>query len=131
MREPIKVYCEDAAFRPYLKALEDAGRITLVRFPYENKNRRTKRARPSRITCDAKLIFCDDTEITCADSESEMWERIQAIVRREGRPNDYDVRHIDSAYKTGCGSFFTCDKRDILNRRAELEALLPMRFFHP
>ena len=60
-----------------------------------------------------------------------MWPRIQAIVQRKGSQNDYDVRHIDSAYKTGCGCFFTTDKRDILCRRSELESMLGMRFFHP
>lgn len=125
----MKVYCEDGAVTKALVELQREGRITLVSFPYENRNRRIReRAQPSRITMDAKFITWADTDIRFSDRESEMWERIQSIV---GHDNELDVRHIDSAYKTGCRCFFTRDKSDILRRRAELEALLGIRFFHP
>ena len=123
------VYCEDGAVTKALRALQREGTITLVAFPYENRNRRIKeRAQPSRITMDAKFITWADTAIRFSDRESDMFERIQSIV---GRGNEIDVRHIDSAYKTGCRCFFTRDKGDILRVRAELEALLGIRFFHP
>ena len=125
----MKVYCEDGAVTKALLALQREGKITLMSFPYENRNRRIKeRAKSSRITMDAKFITWADTEIRFSGCESEMWERIRSIV---GQDNELDVRHIDSAYKTGCRCFFTRDKSDILRRRVELEALLGIRFFHP
>lgn len=57
-----------------------------------------------------------------------MWGRIREIV---GGHNEFDVRHIDSAYKTGCKYFFTRDKGDILRHRTKLNELLGIRFFHP
>ena len=57
-----------------------------------------------------------------------MFDRIRQIV---GRQNDFDVRHIDSAYKTGCRFFFTKDKNNILRKRGELFSLLGVTFYHP
>jgi len=54
-----------------------------------------------------------------------MYTRIRRIV---GGDNEFDVRHIDSAYKSGCKWFFTPDKGDVWGKRKELQALLGIRF---
>lgn len=112
-----------------LRELQQTGAITLVSFPYENRNRRIgQRAVPSKLTADSTFITADDTTILISDCESEMFPRIRRIV---GGQNEFDVRHIDSAYKTGCRFVFTRDKTDILRKRGELCSLLGITFLHP
>jgi hypothetical protein len=125
----MKVYCEDGAFTKALRELQTEGRITLVSFPYENRNRRIRqRASPSKITADSTFSTADDTTTRISDCESDMFVPIRDIV---GGQNEFDIRHIDSAYKTGCRYFFTRDKTDILRWRSELHSLLGITFLHP
>jgi len=113
-----------------LTALQREGKILLLSFRYEMRNRKTHPAEPARVTfADSQFTFAD-TDITFAACETEMWEQIHAIVGRDPQ-QEYDARHIDTAYKNGCACFFTRDKGDILRHRDKLQALLSMRFLHP
>lgn len=47
-----------------------------------------------------------------------------------GEENIRDVKHVDSAYKSGCQCMLTCDN-DILSHSQKLENLLNIKFFHP
>jgi hypothetical protein len=124
----LRVYCERGAWRRELGQLERAGKVELTAFPYEGKSRRTPlAATPSRVTCNETNVSCD-SEILISDTvESEKYAEILEIV---GRANELDVRHIDSAYKSGCAAFLTPDKDDIIAHRDELRRLLAMSFFH-
>jgi hypothetical protein len=61
-------------------------------------------------------------------SPSHFYDNILRIV---GRQNRADALHIDSAYKSDCKAFLSRDKKDILSKRIDLEAMLGIRFFHP
>ena len=131
----MKVYCEHGALTPTLKALQRARRIELIHFPYD-AGATTRHISPTAAVSNAQwrdlnvknwdglahVSSWDDFE------GSEHFLRIQSIV---GASNRRDALHVDSAYKSGCAAFITRDKDDILSRRDQLEALLPIRFFHP
>jgi hypothetical protein len=123
-----RIYCESGAWRKKLAALEREGAIELVAFPYEGRSRRTPTLSiPSKVTADMTHLTCDsDLPISFCD-ESSMFGRIRSIV---GAENEFDIRHIDAAYKSRCAAFLTPDKHDILRHRFELEELLRIRFFH-
>ncbi len=42
MQDVIKVYCETSGYRIDLRPLEEQGRILVVTWPYENKNRKIR-----------------------------------------------------------------------------------------
>ncbi len=128
-RMPLKVYCEPGAWCEGLKQLQNENRIEVVQFPYEQKSRRSGLASPSDATWDELNLTWDEADFAFNEAErSEKYEEIQALV---GVENRRDVKHIDSAFKTGCQCFFTRDKGDILSRADDLEELLGIRFFHP
>jgi len=58
---------------------------------------------------------------------SGVYSTILGIV---GRRNRRDALQIDSAHKSGCDAFLSRDRKDIISKRAALEALLGIRFFH-
>jgi hypothetical protein len=125
----IKVYCERNATRPWLTELERQGKIVLVQFPYDGHNRRVRqRATPSVVTADSTYVTCDMMIPINDMVESEKCEQIRRII---GKENEGDARHLDSAYKSGCGAFLTTDKADILQNTAALEPVLGFRLFHP
>jgi hypothetical protein len=47
-----------------------------------------------------------------------------------GEGNRRDALHVDSAFKSGCKIFVTCDN-GILSKRSELQSLLDIPFFNP
>jgi len=131
MRMSIKVYSEHGALRDELWPLQRQGVIELVTFPYESKNRKIWcQAVPSAAQIgDLGFVTIGELRCTIGDfSPSDFYSEILRIVSDQNRR---DALHIDSAYKSGCKAFLSRDKKDILSKGIELEALLGIRFFHP
>lgn len=133
VRRHMKVYCENGAISPGLKALQRSGVITLINFPHDpNSWSRaiSPTAKPSALQY-RDIVLPTKVPFNCTYDElgvgSELYPRILAIV---GGSNRRDALHVDSAYKSGCRAFVTADS-DILARRTELEPLLSMVFLHP
>ena len=129
MNAPMKVYCEHHALRQWLRDLDKRGRIDLVLFPYDQRNRRIKGiATPSEATWDEANITWDETDFSWDEfSPSSQYSNICNII---GEENIRDAKHVDSAFKSKCQSLLTCDNH-ILSHSQELEALLNIMFFHP
>lgn len=124
----LKVYCERGAYRKELRELQSSGLIQLVHFPYEGHNRKIRvRATPSVVTMDTTYVTCDDNTPIGEMTASGLFEKIREIV---GEKNEFDARHLDSAYKSGCHCFLTPDKYDIVSKAAQLEDLLGLKIFH-
>jgi len=122
----MKVYCENGALTPGLKALQKSGAIELINFPHDpNSWARavSPTAKPSALQY-RDMVLPLKVPINCTYDElgvgSEMYPRILAIV---GSDNRRDALHVDSAYKSGCRAFVTTDN-DILAHRMDLESLL-------
>ena len=123
-----KVYCGRGAYNKRLRALESEGLIQLVHFPYEGRNRRIRvQATPSIVTWDCTYITMDSAIPIGEMAASEKYSEILAII---GSNNDFDARHLDSAYKSACACFLTPDKRNITRNSSDLEILLGFRIFH-
>jgi len=125
----MKVYCEHHALRHWLRDLEKRGRINLVLFPYDQRNKRIKEiATPSEATWDELNITWDEADFSWDEfSPSPQYSNICSII---GEENIRDVKHVDSAFKSKCQCMLTCDN-DILSHSQELEELLNIMFFHP
>lgn len=127
----MQVYCEHGALVPALTVLQRQGRILLVHFPYDPDSfspRRTRLATPSAARI-ADLGLPINRLPGTIDSYvgSPRFDAIQAVI---GRAHRRDALHLDSAFKTGCGAFFTSDT-DILKHAAALEALLGFPIYNP
>jgi len=125
----MKVYCEHHAVLPGLRELHRKGRIMLLLFPYDQRNRRIKKvATPSETTFDEANILWSEADYTDNEfSSSKHFCKIRDLV---GEENMRDVKHVDSAFKSGAHCMMTCDS-DILSRSQELEAILGIKFFCP
>lgn len=127
----MKIYCEHGALTAELRAAQRDGRIELVHFPYDPESRPrhiAPSATPSRAQwCDLNIAW---NESSAGWDDFKGSEHLPEIIRIVGAANRRDALHIDSAYKTGCAAMVTAD-RDILGHKAELEALLNVRIFHP
>lgn len=125
----MKVYCEHHAVRQWLRDLQQKGRVTLFLFPYDQRNRRIKKmANPSEATWEELNITWNEADFSWDEfSPSPYYIDICNII---GEENIRDVKHVDSAFKSGCQCMFTCDK-DILSHSDDLEKLLGIKFFHP
>ena len=124
----ITVYCDNNGFR---KGLNSLPNVKVLTFPYENYNRKIKNnGLPSEAQIDDLGNFTWDTlPATFGDyKRSDKYEEIEKIV---GTENRLDALHLDSAYKSGCECFFTCDKTDIGSKRVALFNLLGLRIYHP
>ncbi len=127
----MKIYCDNGAWSKKLKSLEKEGRVEVVMFQYENKNKHIKSSGiPSKATwSDMKNYTWGNAPKTWGDyKESEKYEEIVNIVGLENKR--VDILHLDSAYKTGVNAFITNDKDDILSYRDKLETALKIKFFH-
>jgi hypothetical protein len=127
----MKVYAEHGALRDELYALERAGKVQLVTFPYESKSKKIRgRALPSAAQLgDLGHVTIGEMNFPLGEfSPSPTYARTVEIV---GSRNRRDALHIDSAYKSACVAFFSRDRKDIISRRDALEPLLGIRFFHP
>lgn len=124
----LKVYCERGAYRQDLSVLERSGQIEIVHYPYEGQNKKIRtRATPSVVTMDSTYVTFDDTTPIGEMSASDKFPEILSII---GAANEFDARHLDSAYKSGCDCFLTPDKKDISSKSENLEKLLTLRVFH-
>lgn len=126
----MKIYCDNGACPSELKNLQNEGKVTLVMFPYENKNKHIKETGlPSKATwSDTKNFTWSTIPGAWEDySESDKYQEIVNIVRLENKR--VDILHLDSAYKTGCEIFITNDKDDIWTHRTQLEKTLNLRIF--
>lgn len=124
----IKIYCEDGAMTKEVKNLRSENHIKLFSFPFENRNRKTKNVpKPSRLTADSSFVTADSI-INIGDTiKSNKFIDIEKVV---GKENFNDIRHLDTAYKNGCQIFLTPDKKDIANKKKELEKILGISIFY-
>jgi len=127
----LKVYCDSGAFRPELKELESKGSIKVYQFKYENKNKNIKNiANPSTPTwAEMNCSWNELAGLTWCDLGGQSDKR-EAIARLIGGAHARDIKHLESAYMSGCKVFLTSDKRDISSKRIELESLLEIKVFH-
>jgi hypothetical protein len=128
----LKIYCEHGAITPKLRARQDRKDIQLIHFPYDqdSRSRRIKRtAEPSLAQWRDMNIPWDELGDRRFD-DSVGSEHLQTIISILGTSNRRDALHVDSAFKSGCKIFVTCDN-DILSKRSELQLLLGIQFFHP
>ncbi len=125
----MKVYCEHHAVREWLRDLQEQGYITLVLFPYDQRNRRIKEvATPSEATWEESDITWDEANFPWDDfSPSSHYSDICDII---GKENIKDAKHVDSAFKSQCHCMLTCDDH-ILSHTQELGKLLSINFFNP
>ena len=126
-----RFYVEHSAITPEIRELERTGRIELVHFPYDpnSRSRRLKkRSKPSAAQIQDLNMPISELPGTWDDYKGS--EHLAAIQNVIGPDNRRDALHIDSAYKSGCLAFVTCDS-DILDHCEELTKLLGLRFFHP
>lgn len=127
----LRAYCEHGALRRKLRHLQHDGRLILVGFPYDSSSRAKaihRLASPSKTQIgDLNLSIGEMNFPLNQMVGSEKHSEIERII---GHGNRRDVLHVDSAYRSRCACFFTCDT-DILAHRIDLESLLGIRFFHP
>ena len=125
---PIIAYCERGAFSDPIKELCRANLIRLIHFPYdaddrawhENNKSKVSLAKPSLVTCDTTQIYCSDEFLISDMEKSDKYDAIGSILQMDRRK--HDVRHFDSAYKSGARVFLTNDK-NFRNHRTELHEL--------
>ena len=127
----IKIYCDSGGFRKELKELEKQGKIQLIMFPYENKNKKIlSKGVPS------EMRWNDTRILTWGDMTGYAWgdfrgsDKYAEILLILGDNNRRDVLHLDSAYQNGCFCFLTRDKEHILRNKYEIARLLSLRIFH-
>lgn len=111
----------DGPVTDQLRALEGAGRITIVRddslaglaAAWEIRDLNLKRTEPPGALADYRGT-----------------QRFESILTVLGFSRRLEAVRVDMAVGAGCVAFVT-DNPDMLRRTPALEALLSMRFFHP
>lgn len=110
--------------------LQREGKVELMAFPHEQPTRKIKgRARPSLLRASDAHWTADSTFLISDAVGSDKYTQITRIVSKR-KKSEMDARHLDSAYKSKCDCFFTSDKKDIVNNREVLEALLGIEIYH-
>ena len=126
----LNVYCDTGGYRHELNAMEEQGQIRVVTFKYENKSKKIKhQAAPSLPTWKELHYAWEELDGTW-DDFGKFSNKRKAIEQLLGQNNLLDVKHLDSAYMSGCQVFLTSDKDDLTSRRAEIEKLLGIKVFH-
>ena len=101
-------------------------------FPYENNNKKIQNfGQPSEATW-------DDLNNVTWESIPGKWEdyvgssKYNDILEIVGKEKQYsvDIKHLDSAYKSGCACFITNDKDDIYSKKVQLEPLLKIKILY-
>ncbi len=127
----MKIYCEVGALSRDIRESQRQGLVELLNFPYDSDSRTPAiptLAAPSEAQIRDLNMPISELPGTWADySGSPLYAAILGII---GAQNRRDALHVDSAVKSECAAFITCD-RDILDHRATLERLTGIRFFHP
>ena len=133
-RQTIKGYREHNAHRDWLKPWVKAGQIELVWFPYDPNSLCPRRTLMP--ACGSAATW-KDMNLTWEQPGNMRWDdftpsdKFQDITAILGSHNHADILHIDSAYKSACKFFLTCDMGDIIRNRERLRELLGISFFHP
>ena len=124
----IKIYCEAGAMNKKIKGLKLLKNVTLISYPFENKNKKTIDSKlPSNLTFDSVFTSFDCNLLFSNTAKSELFESIKKIV---GGNNLNDVKHIDTAYKENCKIFISPDKDDIVKKGNDIEEITGMKFFY-
>lgn len=127
----LKVYCDAGGYRRELKAMSRDGRIELVQFHYENRNKHIKSiAPPSKPTFDEMNYAYNELGDLTFDDLGKQSSKIAGITGIIGPKNKRDIKHLDSAYLAGCHAFITSDKGDICSKKEAIFASLGIRIFH-
>ena len=107
-------YCERGAWRQAIKKLQREKQLKIIHFPYDpgdrlwhNKNN-IAFARPSLVTMDTTEVRWSDDFLISEMCESEKYMGIARILHHQYR--EFDVRHFDSAYKSGAQVFISEDR---------------------
>lgn len=131
-RPLIRIYCDTSGYQPWLKDKVLKDRVTLVNFPYENRNRRTRILQtPTNPTWEQMNLSWDEADFTWDNAApSEEFEKIKRILKKSSQNTDTDAKHLDCAYKGKCAIFLTNDVHDIISSRDELEKLLGIKIFN-
>ena len=125
----IKIYCDNGVTPKWLKKLKRKGQVELCYVPYENRASIPKQVEPSLVEYNQAGFTYNEPSVTYNSSPSDKYGSILQIV---GGDKDFDVRHMDAAFKNKCVAFITSDKRAFINnkRREKLEKLLGIKIFH-
>jgi len=127
----MRIYCESAALRKWLRNLCIERRIELLHFPYDrdsHTNKATTAAIPSEAQIRDLNLPISELPGTLVDYCGS--EHLHEIVGILGSQNRRDALHVDTALKNRCSAFVTCDN-GILAQKARLETAIGIRFFHP
>ena len=125
---PVIAYCETGAFWDPIKDLCKANLIKVIHFPYdandrawhENNKHKISFAAPSLVTSDTTQLLVSDDFLISDMEKSDKYDQIGMILCEDRKKPD--IRHFDSAYKSGARVFITNDK-NYRDHRAELLAL--------
>lgn len=124
----MRVYIDTGGWLKELRPLKEAGIITLLHFPYEQRLKRMNGIAPaSDLRWNDSVATWNDIGTWESTRKSLLFDMIESIV---GKQNRADVQHLDSAAKGNCKAFLTSDKGDIWKHRDQLEPLLGIRIFH-
>lgn len=124
----MRVYIDTGGWLKELRPLTEAGIISLMHFPYEQRLRRMNGVAPaSDLRWEDSVATWEDPGSWESTRKSMLFDMIETIV---GKQNRADVQHLDSAGKSNCKAFLTSDKGDIWKHREQLEPLLDIRIFH-
>ncbi len=127
----LKIYCDTGGYRPELRAMSRDGRIELVQFRYENRNKHIKSvAPPSKPAFDEMNYAYNELGGFTYDDLGRQSSKIDEIRRLIGSENERDIKHLDSAYLAGCHAFITSDKGDICSKKEAILGSLGIRVFH-
>lgn len=129
MKSKIKTYCDNAISPKWLIRLSKKGLVELCYVPYENRTKRLRQVEPSLVEYNQAGFTYNEPNVTYDSFPSNKLELIQKIV---GKDKDFDIRHLDAAYKNKCECFITSDKGDLIanGKREMLEDLLSIKIFH-
>lgn len=127
----MRVYCEHSALTKTIRDLQAQGLITLLHFPYDPDSRsRALATLASPSDAQIRDLNVPIADLPGAFDDYAGSKHYHAILKMVGAANRRDALHVDSAFKSGCPLFITCDS-DILRCREVLAALLGIVFLHP
>jgi hypothetical protein len=134
------LYGERGAYVPEIKRLWKARRIDLIHFPYDCEDRawhdkhKIPFARPSLVTINTGELRVTDRVLIQDTVGSELHISFARVMRKSLR--DFDVRHFDSAYKSGAVAFVTANSRhfepcaNALHRLSGIRVVVPSKPDH-
>ena len=136
MQNKIKVYCDNTTAPGWLIKLKDKSLVVLYYLPFENvhkkKQKKFEPIDPSGLTYNQSNFTYNHPGVTFNSASAELYKKIEKIL---GSDMEFDIKHLDSAYKNKCDCFITADKDEFIEgndgkRREQLEKLLSIKIFH-